>query len=260
MSLPRIILSCESNFLVFAKTVCKAWRNLYPEIKITVCYVGEERDISFLTKENVDVVTLPLLDYPTPNLAKLARFYVASTYDEIVMVEDIDTAPLQTDFLNRIFSEIDHERILAVGHEVYENICPGKFPVSNISGIGGLFKELLNPKNLDWPEWVKSLADMPKYDGKENPNNHPNNFSDESLIRSAINKIGFGNKLKKIRRDVDIYNYWIDRSWWKVDKDRLVSGDYVIVNFIRPCIENFHVMKDVFDFILQKDSSVEDLF
>lgn len=263
MCLPKIFLSCDDKFYDFAIPVILAWRKFFPTIQISLTLVSDfPEKLNKLNHFGVELHYLQKIpQLPIQNLAKIARLYsiTQETDHALSMVEDIDTAPLQSQFLERVFNEIDSDKLLAVGHEVYRDMCPGKFPMSNFAGPSYLFKKLLNPKGLDWVSWVNELCKLPIEDGKEIPSNRPDDFSDESLVRRLINIRGFGDKIKKIERNVDIHRSWIDRSWWGIDCAKLHSNGYVLVNFLRPCLENFYFMKPVFDFIYEKDVTPDDL-
>lgn len=263
MFLPKIFLSCDDVFFEFARPVVLAWRKFFPHISISLTLVSNNTEkLSKLEDLDIELQSLPLINgFPVQNLAKLGRLFSISSEksDLFGMIEDIDTAPLQSKFLNRIFSEITTDRLVAVGHEVYKDMCFGKFPMSNFCGPVQLFKELINPNNLLWENWIASLSTIVSEDGKERPQVDPSRFSDESTIRKLINITAFGDKIKKVERQADIYNEWIDRSWWNIDMEKLYSEKYILVNFLRPCINNFYNMKPVFDFIYNKDTKIDDI-
>ena len=80
-------------------------------------------------------------------------------------------------------------------------------------------------------------------------------FSDESLMRVFVNKFtSEGGNVCEINRGVDIQKYWIDRSWWRIDRDMLVNDIYVICNFLRPLSENYHLIEPIAKYIFNDDN------
>ena len=104
-----------------------------------------------------------------------------------------------------------------------------------------------NYNNLNYEESLKSISDFKKYDLKESIINSKHGFSDESLIRVLIeiNNV----PVHHISRNIDIYNDWIDRSWWKIDNEKLNSGDYIESNLLRPYGQHISQIKPIVDFL-----------
>lgn len=264
----RIIVSCDdTEFKQYWYIVYKAWKKFYPTIKTTLGFVTN-RDyndelVMEMKKHYDDVIILkPVENVPTANQAKVARHYLATTYNsEVCMVEDIDTIPLQKEFIDRITSSRKPETLLAVGYEILENTeHHGKFPISNMTAESYIYQKFFNPKKLSWEELIKSFIDLRKFDHKEAINVDKNIFSDESLVRVLVSRWSpdFYN-ITRVRRDVDIFNYWIDRSWWKIDLNKLNNGEYVFCNFLRPFKDNYVKIKPVVDYILEEDLELNEV-
>lgn len=234
----RVIVSSDDSpaFLNFWPCVATAWDKFF-SVKPTLALLTSryENDDIFLNKLRTfgDVVVVsPIDDVPIPNQAKLARFIVASKMDdEVCMIEDIDTVPLQSKFVTDRLAMRLPDKILAVGHEVYEKDHPGKFPISNITARGSDFKQLFNPKGLDDKALLRSFIGMRVLDNKEDVANHPSQFSDESMIRGLIHRQNLHHMIQKVERGVDIHSDWIDRSWWGIDLNKLRSGGMFVVTF-----------------------------
>jgi hypothetical protein len=279
----RIIVSSDdSDFLNFWPIVSKAWNRILPESKITLAFVTN-RDINDPIFKSISLFGEVYIfpedpSIPSANQAKICRHILASLFtNQISMIEDIDTIPLQKDFINKIISEFDPEKILLVGSEVYNNTSSeGKIPISNMTAEGSLFSLLFDPNkmlkstlknNIFSPDVFKIWEDwkyLNVFDSKESIMNIPDEsgklgFSDESLIRALIDNLNFYHKVKKIKRDIDTRNKWIDRSWWDVDESRLRSEDYVLCNFLRPIRSNYNTCKSVIDFIYGYNTT-DDLF
>lgn len=252
----RVVVSSDDSptFLNFWPCVSQAWQKFF-DTKPTLALVTnrDPADPLFATLQRYgDVVAVPYVEgIPVPNQAKLARFLVASTMeDQVCMIEDIDTVPLQRKFFEERLKLREPDRILAVGHEVLANtVDAGKFPISNITTEGRNFKKLFNPNNLAHEELMRSYVGMRVVDHKENVANPADRFSDESMIRGLIHKHNLHQMIQKVERGVDIHKDWIDRSWWGIDKEKLNAGQYVLCNFLRPCKENAQQFIPVYEYL-----------
>jgi len=263
----KIIVSSDDSsfFLNFWPIVCKAWQK-YFDVTPTLAFVSNRADDDALVKKlktHGEVVIVPeLYNIPRANQAKVARFLVASTFgDQVCTIEDIDTIPLEQMYIKHRLSLRPKNKILAVGREVLENTPHhGKFPISHITAEGSKFKELFNPRSLDYAEAIKSLTGMRIFDSKEDINNNQDHFSDESLVRALIHVNCLKDSIFDVRRDVDIKNEWIDRSWWNIDVERLEQGKYISCNFIRPFRENAASAAPVIKYVYGKMPSEDEIF
>jgi len=263
----KIIVSSDDSpcFLNFWPIVCQAWKK-YFEVTPTLAFVSNRDKDDELVKRLMtfgDVVLVPEVDgIPRANQAKVARFLVASSFnDQVCMIEDIDTIPLENSYVESRLRFREKHKILTIGKEVYEDTShKGKFPISNITAEGFKFKELFNPRDLGHAEVIMSFADMKTFDAKESITNLPDNFSDESLIRALIHINGLRNSVIDVRRDVDIRDQWIDRSWWRIDVEKLNRGQYISCNFLRPFKENAHLALPVIEFVYGKIPKEDEIF
>lgn len=259
----RIIVSAEDRFLDFWPTVSTAWQ-LHFGIKPTLALVTHselsDEVVQKLTQFG-DVMLFKAVPFvPIQNQAKLVRFIAASYFpDEVCTIEDIDTIPLQSQFVNDRLSQRKKGKILAVGKEVYDNSeHQGKFPISQLTSEGRNFGRLFNPKGLDYEQFIRSLVGLRIFDQKENVANAPEEFSDESLIRALIQINEMQVDVQHVERNVDAKRQWIDRTWWGIDKSKLRRGEYVICNFFRPFRENFHFFEDVLEYTYKRKVSLEE--
>jgi len=250
----KVLVSSNNSatFLNFWPVVSRSWNTLF----------GVQSELVLVTKNNVDDTTMKKLsDFgkvnllktqipaPIENLAKLGRWYWATKEgNNIVMIEDIDTIYLRTDYLDEKLKDYENNKILGIGREVNKDLndYKGKFPVSNIVGTGYLFSQLFgtNPKE-SFDDFVMKFKGLRVFDDKEDPFNHPNNFSDESLIRALVELNKFKD-LKIIDRNVDIKKLWLDRSWWPNNPIELEN--YLLVNFPRPLYNHRKKTKIILDF------------
>lgn len=256
----RVLLSTDDNetYLNFFPIVAKAWNRLF-NAPVSLAFVTNKPDnhpLIVKMRQYGDVFTFPPVEgLPTGNQAKMARFYIAKHYlDRICMVNDIDTAPLSISYFHRVLSAREPNTVLAVGREVYKKTPDeGKFPMGEITAEGALFTKIVNPLDLCFKDYILSFKNIHVYDGKESINT--NIFSDESLMRVLLNRSKV--PVTHTPRNVDIEHFWIDRSWWKIDIDKLKKNKYVLVNFLRPLNRNFNSIKPIIDHIYGDEKYVD---
>ncbi len=263
----RVIVSCDdSHFKEFWPIVSKAWEKYFPNAKISLAFVTDRDENDELVqkmRKYGDVHLFPVVDgIPTANLSKMARHILAGNFEEeVCMLEDIDTIPLQTNFVIDRLSQREKGKILFIGKEVYNGhgTDEGKFPISNITGESFLFRKIVNPDNLTHVDLFKSWCNIRVFDHKESINNTPdlsglNGFSDESLWRVLLNRYEISeNDFCFINRGVDIHKYWIDRSWWRIDHNMLKNDEYVCCNFLRPFSQNYNLIEPIVKYIFNDD-------
>tara|TARA_R100000458_G_C8266393_1_gene241422 strand:- start:464 stop:1246 length:783 start_codon:yes stop_codon:yes gene_type:complete len=258
----RLILSTDDNetYINFFPIVAKAWKKFF-DIEVSLAYVTDKDDNHPLVTEMRkygEVHLFPVVrGVPTGNQAKMARFFLAGMYgDDVCMVNDIDTAPLSTPYFERVLSQYQPGKLLAVGAEVYNNTPhAGKFPIGEITATGKLFEQIVNPEGHEFFTYINSFKFVNVHDHKENILGHE--FSDESLLRVLIERAGI--EVVHAKRDVDINTEWIDRSWWNIDIDKLHSEGYTLVNFLRPLMPHFEDIKPIIDYIYG-ETEFKDIF
>lgn len=232
-----IVASDDSHFLDFWPLVAKAWKKFF-DVQVTLAFVSDEvpdHRIFELSKHGEVVRMQPNIHAPAANQAKLARFHLAAHKysDEVVMIEDIDTLPLQRKYFEEVTSKRPAGKLLMVGHEGYmEPTLIGKCPVSTMTAEKSTFAELLNPEGIEFRHWINSFKKWKKCDKREDPFKLPTDFSDESLLRAIL--LNKDSHIHKERRRIDPKTEWIDRSKWRFDKTKLFAGGYVCVNLKRP--------------------------
>ena len=236
----RIITSTneDSTYLDFWKIQIMSHRIFFPDKILTIAFLTDRDENDELILEmkshGIDVrLYKPNPNIPEGNQAKVLRYICASEFkDEVCVITDMDTIPLQSEYLNFITSNRELNKILCVGSEVYYGTPhSGKFPAHHITSEGKLFKKLFNPNNLSYGDLITDLSNINNvYDNKESLLS--NNFSDESLIRVLFER----NNVERQNhpRNINIKEQWIDRSWWGIDKDRLYSFNYIEANLLRP--------------------------
>jgi hypothetical protein len=251
--LDRVIVGAddESYFVEYLPIVAKAWQKYFPEARLTLAFVSDKNPDSSLIgkmRKYADVHVFPkVLGIPLANQAKMSRHVLASTFeDEVCMIEDIDTIPLQREYFEKKIMSRKSKTLLCVGHDVYVGTPhEGKFPISTMTSEGKIFREFLNPLGLEYLALLESWKNIETEDNKAKITSHATVFSDESLIRKLIDSWDSA-KITKTTRGVDIRREWIDRSWWRVDVVKLKSDEYVTCNFLRPPSRHYAEMLEVF--------------
>src|ERR1035437_9033028 len=107
----RIIISTDdSHFKQYWPIVSTAWKKFFPDKKISLAFVtnrNENDPIDDKMREYGEIAVSPVINgTPAANQAKRARHILAGNYgDEICMIEDSDTVPLQAEFVINVISK-----------------------------------------------------------------------------------------------------------------------------------------------------------
>lgn len=245
MMFDRVILSSNEDpkYLQFWPIVSMAWKRLFGVPSTLALISNRERDDPFiLSLGNFGhVIVIPEINQiPTPNLAKVARHFAASLYEEeVCMINDIDLLPLQDGYVERIMRFRPPGFLLCVGADAYERtLDAGKFPAGYMAAEGRVFHEFINPCELDFENLVQSWVGLRIFDHKEDiasavHHENPECFSDESLVRALISRWP-NARLAKINRGLNVGTDTIDRSAWRIDMEKLKRGEYVEAHLFRP--------------------------
>jgi hypothetical protein len=232
-----LIVSSDEHFKGFFPIVAKAWRKFFPKIELCAAFVTTKSENDEEVKElrsiyDKVVIFQPIDGIPTKNVAKMARFLLASSMgNKVCSIEDVDTIPLQREYFANKISLRKPNQILAVGKEVYTGTPHHLgFPVSTVTSEGYNFKKVFNPSDLEYFELFDFWKTFSCNEGKKITND---NFSDEGLIVKLVEYSGVDN-IQHVERGVDIRKDWIDRSWWGINVEKLKSGQYITCNFLRP--------------------------
>ena len=260
----RIIVSTDENpdFLQFVPIVSKAWKKYFPDKKLSIAFITNRNyndELVIKMKEYADIkIFNPIPGIPTANQAKISRHILASEYkDEVCMIEDIDTIPLQRDFFEDRTSTYNGG-VIVVGCEVYKGLPEeGKFPMSTMTASGSVFSQIINPNNLSYIDIIKSFTEIKVFDHKESIDIEPEIFSDESLMRVLLER--WGGKINRVDRNVNIKSDWIDRSWWSIDEAKLKSNIYITCNFLRPFDKNSPRIKPIANYIFGKEVNIDEV-
>ncbi len=252
MTKVNLCLSVNENdaYLEHLELCCRAWRKFFPEWTINLAFVTDrDEDSEFINqfiRPFVDhiVIYQALPGISTGNLAKMVRYIMASTLDPNVpcMIHDIDSVPLSRKYWTQLLTDHQPGKLLAVGHDVYENeydgAHAGKFPASSMMGLGSVFNKLINPRNLSYKSLIQSWVDIHEFDHKESILNPHTIFSDESLIRALIYK-NLGDAVTRRNRNINVNAEWVCRGFWNLDEKALEYDQYIECHLPRKGDEDY---------------------
>jgi hypothetical protein len=263
----KVIVSCDESpmFLNFWPVVIAAWGKFFPDVEVEFAFVTNKDEdsplVSKIRSYGGNVTLYPLEPtIPSSNQGKIARHYHAAQQGNVVCsLHDMDTIPLQRNYLYDLLSFRVKDSLALIGREVLENtVDAGKVPLVPTTAEGYIFEDLYDLENTSYTDFVRSLIGHNKYDRKEDIMNQPfTTFSDESVLR-AFREEWKGAK-HFMRRDelrpLDPHTHWIDRGWFNnIDIQRLYSGFYTECNMLRPLKENYGAMQPIINYVThQKD-------
>lgn len=257
----RLIISSNDSpkYLDFWHITCSSWNKFFPNIPISMAFVTEREECDELVariRQRMDVrLFRNISGVPSGNLAKVARYLLASEFtNDVCISHDIDSIPLQHAYFSKLLANKKEGMLMGVGKEVYDKTeHAGKFPAGYFTAEGWLFKRLFNPNGLSNNDLFSEWKNIREFDHKESPYISPDTFSDESLIRALVKRNNMSDAMHYVDRGVDIGRDWIDRSWWRIDEDKLFKGGYTDCNMPRPILPNLDKMKSIIRFIYNGD-------
>jgi len=241
----RVILSTDENskYIQYWDFTPRAWRKFFPGCKVSLALVSKNpnpRMLRDMASDYDDICIFDPAKLPSANVAKVARYWLASHYPEdVCLIHDMDTVPLQSRYTVNLLTQRKEGHLLCVGREVYDGTPhKGKFPAGHMTGEGYLFADMMEgyepgEEVADHKENIASLADI---------------FSDESLVRAQL-QVNDSIPVQHVVRGLDIKTDWVDRSWWSVDVDKLQRGGYVECNMLRPWSDHMEEMRPIVEYI-----------
>jgi len=168
----RVVISVNDNPLYTnaARYAVESWHKLFPQVKVCLGLVSRKDDLADRMRDLFDEVRVfePVADIKIANLAAVARYYLASTYDDdVCMINDIDIMPLQTEYYMSRLRKRKPGELLVIGRGVRQK-HPDKFPAGYLTAEGSVWQKVVNPHKLKWPKWVRSFVGWEPIDGREN--------------------------------------------------------------------------------------------
>ena len=259
MKLDRVILSSDDNlkFIEFWPLVAEAWRKLF-EVDVWLAVVSwcyGKAALRKLKEHGYVEVYAPIEGIPIANQAKIARYHLASIWNDasVVMTNDIDLLPLQSAYVHDLLHQRPPGHLLTVGAELYTGPEKGKFTAGYLTAESSVWSKLVNPLHLAWPAFIKSFVGMSEIDYKEDisrtvHHEEPDTFSDESLLRALLKM----NPVPVIyaRRGFEPYTARaLCRSDWKLDPGKLKNNEYVEAHLPRPWHDHVDKIKPLAEYL-----------
>ena len=257
MTFNRVVLSSDTNpkFLDFWPLVAKGWRTFFKGVEVWLAVVGEAKDLDLaeLARHGNVVRYQPVPGVPISNQAKLARYHLAATWcdDSVVMTNDIDLLPLQTEYWSSLVKTRKTGHLLAMGAELYTGDESGKFTAGYLTAESYLWMRLVNPLCNEWLDFVKGFSGLRVIDHKEDvlrnvQHEDPNAFSDESLLRALLHLNPV--PVTHVRRGYYPYTQRaLCRSDWMFEPHKLADGTYVEAHLLRPWSQHREKIKPLED-------------
>ena len=251
----RIIVSANEHpfYLPFWPVVVAAWKKFFDvEVHLAFVTCRDKQDPLVVRLEKYGNVHIyrPMQDVPEPNFSKIARYLLASRFPgDICTIADIDSVPLQRNYLVQIAGMRHPGTLLTLGGDAYKGTSEdGKWPAGWMTAEGALFGWMFSD--------LEPYRRVRFFDCKEALENSPDVFSDESLLRYVV-------KQKRIptfhvERAFKPKEAFIDRSWWCIDEKRLAVGNYIECNFKRPGGEHWMDIKPIVEYITGRPTHREE--
>lgn len=250
----RILISADDNidYIQFLPIFSMACQKIIG-VKPTLAYIGNK---SYNEWKWMETYCQDILHFKHDNnvltnrgMAFVARMLMRYKFgDDVCMIGDIDLIPLNFEYFTSISEMIQEDKFLSAGYNVFQfgdgdphstihDPKLRKFPSCYTIATSKVWKEIVNPMNLDDKDVIMTWKGLSVYDHKESVDK--DNFCDESLMRALIQKwnptrdrvIGIDRKMingKILDR--------IDRSSWRIDKNKLYKKEYVDAHCPRPLI------------------------
>ena len=260
----RVIVSSNEDplYLDFWPLVAWTYRAMFPGLRVTLAFCSDRRESDPFVAElrqHGEVVLVPTThDLPIANQAKMARYWVAMQEPETVAyLDDIDLIPLSREWLVSKVAPRPAGHLLFVGHDAYSEDPKGQTPVSQMTGEGRLFRQLVNPDGLALIDWLRSfigrtgrhedIASRAHHEGSACPTDQEHLdtllFSDEALLRSL--RLERRVPEHHERRGYVTERDTVDRSCWDATNlDRKVH-----CHAIRPYGTQRHRIRPVLEYV-----------
>ena len=208
MKIDTIVTAVNANpvYLTFAPYMCVAWREL-TDISPIVAYINSGNpDIDYLSmeylKNHCTVVQFEKLDIENGIQAKITRMWMASRLrNSNIMIADVDMIPMTEKFV-RSYDGAPDDHLVKFGTDHFSFQSEpdiGKWPMHGTAANGSTFKEIVNPKNLDYKELIESWNGFEE-DPRSNTKNIFMNFSDESLLKTLADIWNQPERCTEIKR------------------------------------------------------------
>ena len=263
----RIFISCDdqTEYKQFIPIVSLAWQKLLG-IKPTLAYVTDtvESTWDWMKEYCADIVKFPVRKDLKNNCVRAycARMIIRYKYPEdICMVSDLDMIPLNKEYFNNLPENYSLDKFVNLTYDAFLNgdgdainltypLSMRKFPTCYSIATGKIWKEIINPEDLDDDLVIDSWNGLNVYDPKENIN--APYFCDESLMRMLIQRWNPSrDKLIGIDRGLEGGRVArrLDRSSWFIDEYKLQNNFYIDAHCPKPILQYQDDMKKLTNYL-----------
>lgn len=264
MKITKVITSINDNatYRDFVPLVSKVWQKLFG-LELIIGYVTDKEADHPTVKaleSYGDIRLFPLLEGVDSGVqAKVTRLALASSeefVDENCMIVDIDMVPLTTEVLD-VFEEVPENKLVKWGYDhpaFIGTVDAGKWPMDRTTAKGSLFREIINPKGLDYEKLLTSWKQLRRY-GRESILLPFNEFSDESLLRLLYEgwdkRYTHTHLLSRLILEDTMLCRRLDRIYphmWENLEQKLKDNMFIEVHGIRPLKDNIDSYKEILSF------------
>ena len=266
MKKPIIITAFNDNptYYSFVESALQMWHNFGYEIKAAYISDSHKDEVIRATEKYGEIIKFNSInDVDSGVQSKISRMILASD-ENFFWIVDVDFYILNLQWWEDRFKKYTGENILA--ETPYNEKDPtSKWAMWSNTGSGKVLKDIINPQNLSYYELIESWKGIGQiYDEKEDVLNPFDKFSDESLMRRLVFSSGSGNRMLYIpRKRPNFLNYHInsaiyyqdifrrvDRTWnWGINREKLLSGNYLDCFPKRPLDKKDPVIKTIFEYL-----------
>lgn len=269
MKPPFEVISISANedplYIDFWPMVAWANKVVFPECEVHLAFLTKRSEGDPYVKElrRHGPVTLwrPVPGIPDCNLVKMVRsLHCATLGDRIGYIQDIDLLPLSREWVIQKVSTRKPGTMINCGAEVYNAHTErekwlSSCPASMMTAEGHVWKQMLNPDSLAYEElvtrWARKYARKPNEDiSTKMYHEREQCFSDEKLMRSL--RLETQVPITSVERGYNIESDTLDRSCWKLDRDKLMAGGYIESHLPRPLHEHRDKIEPLIEFISRK--------
>jgi len=243
-------LNENPNYFSILPVTVAAYRKFFPEARVIIGLISDNDSfrMKLLNIAKPDFIYRfdPIKGIDTGNQAKIIRYFLACNYgNSICVMNDVDIIPLCRKYFEKRLSRRVRENLLTVGSEWYGN---GKFPTPWCTGEGYLFSQFVNPLYFEWEQFITWTGNVSKIDGKESISLPFGKFSDESLIRSMLNRrpVPVINLKKYPKNKIPIYAVSRHHA---VNVKRLHAGKYIEGHHLFPFNKYGHLLMEIVKYI-----------
>lgn len=270
-SVDRVVVSSNEHWLYldFWPLIAYAYRTLWLHVRPTLVFLTErfESDpfVVALRRHGDVVLVRPVHGIPQAAQCKLARYWYAASRppEEVVYIDDIDQIPIDREWHEERVQKRKSGTMLLVGAEVYGGDEKGQTPASMMTAEALVYRDLFNPQDLLFPDFLRSLADRGgrhrdvysrvNHEGMESTTDAErlpgrSLFSDEALIVRLREERPV--PVTHAERGYEPGKDTIDRSFMgSFDSKKLIDGGYVAAHAPRPYLEHRAVVDSILDYI-----------